>query len=210
MSNNYTDAEIKKMIIAKKRVKRRRRLTILCSLVIILAMVLSVNLGIYIGNKAYANDIKTYSIDDDNPLVKTAVPEATTANKSGKKFWSWYGYNSYVPWCATFVSWCADQNGLIKDGSIIKYADCYSAVQWLKKENKWLKGGETPKGGDIIFFDWDEDDGVDHTGIVTGVVGDKVFTVEGNSSDRCRRKRYRIDSPEIYGYGVIYDNGSEE
>lgn len=209
MGKQYTDEEIKRMIIQKRRAKKRKRLTILCSIVVVLALVLSVNLGIFIGNKSYANDIATYSVDDDNPLVKTAVPEATTANKSGKKFWSWYGYKSYVPWCATFVSWCADKNGLIKDGSILKYADCLSAVRWLKSKNKWVDGGATPKGGDIIFFDWDEDGGADHTGIVTGVVDDKVFTIEGNSSDRCRRKRYNIDSPAIFGYGVIYENNEE-
>ena len=63
--------------------------------------------------------------------------------------------------------------------------------------------GDTPEAGDLIFFDWDQDGGRDHVGIVTAVVDDKVFTVEGNSSDLCRQKRYYLDDPAIYGYGVI-------
>ena len=63
--------------------------------------------------------------------------------------------------------------------------------------------GDTPEPGDLIFFDWEQDGSRDHVGIVTAVVNDKVFTVEGNSSDLCRQKRYALDDPVIYGYGVI-------
>ena len=69
--------------------------------------------------------------------------------------------------------------------------------------DQWRLMGDTPEPGDLIFFDWEQDGARDHVGIVTAVVDDKVFTVEGNSSDLCRQKRYSLDDPVIYGYGVI-------
>lgn len=198
-----TDEQIRRELIRRKRARKRRTLNILRLLIVILAVAIAVYGGIFIGNKRYEKDIATRNIDDNNPMVKTAVSQATTKNNKGDKFWSWYGYDSHVPWCATFVSWCANENSLLKDGTVIKYADCVPAVKWFKSKGKWLDGGEVPKGGDIIFFDWEGDGWVDHTGIVTGVVDDKVFTVEGNSSDRCRRKRYDVKNPAILGYGVV-------
>lgn len=61
--------------------------------------------------------------------------------------------------------------------------------------------------GDIIFFDWETDsDGrngnADHVGIVEKVENGRVYTVEGNSSDSCRRRDYDINSLDILGYGI--------
>ncbi len=58
----------------------------------------------------------------------------------------------------------------------------------------------------VIFFDWIEEgvqDGVyDHVGIVYKVEDGKVFTVEGNSSDKCKMKQYDLGHVEIAGYGM--------
>ena len=58
--------------------------------------------------------------------------------------------------------------------------------------------------GDIIFFDWaDSNDGqADHVGIVEKVENQKVYTIEGNSSDSCCRRDYDINSLDILGYGT--------
>ena len=60
-----------------------------------------------------------------------------------------------------------------------------------------------PAEDDLLNEGGKQDGDRDHVGIVTAVVDDKVFTVEGNSSDLCRQKRYFLDDPVIYGYGVI-------
>ena len=58
--------------------------------------------------------------------------------------------------------------------------------------------------GDLVFFAGRRNmKTIGHVGIVTAVVDDQVFTIEGNSSDLCRQKRYFLDDPAIYGYGVI-------
>ena len=53
-------------------------------------------------------------------IVKVAGTQI--GNWNGRKFWSWYGFGSRQPWCACFVSWCANQCGYIKAGVIPRFA----------------------------------------------------------------------------------------
>ena len=124
-------------------------------------------------------------------------------NSGGQKFWSWYGFDSRVEWCACFVSWCADQSGLIESGNVPKFSLCSDGVSWFQGKNKWQSGGTTPTAGMIIFFDWDHDGNSDHVGIVEKCEGGRVYTVEGNSSDQVRQRNYAMDYASIMGYGVI-------
>lgn len=39
-------------------------------------------------------------------------------------------------------------------------------------------------------------------GIVEKVENGKVYTIEGNSNDRCCQREYDINSPDILGYGI--------
>lgn len=130
-------------------------------------------------------------------------------NIGGEPYWSWYGFNSHVEWCACFVSWCADQCGYIEDGVIPKYAGCILGVQWFQERGQWLDNSAEPTPGMIIFFDWDNrgssgpQDGVaDHTGIVEKVEDGCVWTIEGNSGNTCRESSYPIGNYEILGYGA--------
>ena len=42
-----------------------------------------------------------------------SVAQSQLGNEGGQPYWSWYGFESRVEWCACFVSWCADQCGYI-------------------------------------------------------------------------------------------------
>ena len=132
----------------------------------------------------------------------TQVAAQQIGNQGGKKFWSWYGFNNRVEWCACYVSWCADQCGYIKEGIIPKFSSVGDGISWFENKNQWQKPGYKPMPGDIIFFDWHGDGGCDHVGIVEKCDGNMVFTIEGNSGDMCRKKSYSVTSPLIYGYGV--------
>lgn len=132
-----------------------------------------------------------------------SVAMGQIGNSGGQKFWSWYGFDSHVEWCACFVSWCADQSGLIESGKVLKFSLCSSGVTWFQGKNKWQSGGTTPSAGMIIFFDWDHDGNSDHVGIVEKCEGGRVYTVEGNSSDQVRQRNYAVDYASIMGYGVI-------
>ena len=132
-----------------------------------------------------------------------SVAMGQLGNSGGQKFWSWYGFDSRVEWCACFVSWCADQSGLITSGNVPKFSLCRDGVSWFQGKNKWQSGGTTPTAGMIIFFDWDHDGNSDHVGIVEKCEGGRVYTVEGNSSDQVRQRNYAMDYASIMGYGVI-------
>lgn len=132
-----------------------------------------------------------------------SVAMGQLGNSGGQKFWNWYGFDSRVEWCACFVSWCADQSGLIASGNVPKFSLCSDGVSWFQGKNKWQSGGTTPTAGMIIFFDWDHDGTSDHVGIVEKCEGGRVYTIEGNSSDQVRQRNYAVDYSSIMGYGVI-------
>ena len=143
----------------------------------------------------------------DDQIVTVALSQV--GNVGGDPYWSWYGFNSRVEWCACFVSWCANECGYIDAGVIPKYAGCVNGVQWFKDRGQWADGSEEPVPGMIIFFDWDnkgssgpQDGEPDHTGIVQKVENGMVYTVEGNSGDSCRINSYPVGHYEILGYGV--------
>ena len=127
-------------------------------------------------------------------------------NVGGYPYWSWYGFNSRVEWCACFVSWCANECGYIDAGVVPKFAACASqGVPWFKERGLWQDNSYEPRPGDIIFFDWDDggqDGSSDHVGIVEKVENGRVYTVEGNSGDSVRQNSYPVGYYEIYGYGT--------
>lgn len=132
-----------------------------------------------------------------------SVAMGQIGNSGGQKFWNWYGFDSHVEWCACFVSWCADQSGLIASGNVPKFSLCSDGVTWFQGKNKWQSGGTTPSAGMIIFFDWNHDGTSDHVGIVEKYEGGRVYTIEGNSSDQVRQRNYAVDYSSIMGYGLI-------
>lgn len=136
----------------------------------------------------------------DTAIVKVA--QAQLGNVGGNKFWKWYGFSSHVHWCACFVSWCGDQCGYIKAGIIPKYAVCGTGANWFKARHRWASRGYSPKPGDIIFFDFERDGEMDHTGIVESCDGKTVTTIEGNSGNACKRQSYVRGSSKISGYGI--------
>ena len=136
----------------------------------------------------------------DDQIVTVALSQV--GNVGGQPYWSWYGFDSRVEWCACFVSWCANECGYIDAGIIPKYAGCVNGVQWFRDRGQWADGSYEPSPGTIIFFDWEGDGVTDHTGIVQRCENGTVYTVEGNSGDTCRTKTYPVGSSVIYGYGI--------
>lgn len=122
-------------------------------------------------------------------------------NVGGYPYWSWYGFNSRVEWCACFVSWCYNQAGKSEP----RFAGCQSqGVPWFQSRGQWgARDYENIAPGDAIFFDWDLDGSADHVGIVIGTDGSRVYTVEGNSGDACKIKSYALTYECIKGYGLM-------
>ena len=127
--------------------------------------------------------------------------KSQVGNVGGQPYWSWYGFNSRVEWCACFVSWCYNQAGKSEP----RFAACQSqGVPWFQSRGQWgARGYENIAPGDAIFFDWDGDGSADHVGLVIGTDGQRVYTVEGNSGDACKIKSYPLDYGCIKGYGLM-------
>ena len=129
------------------------------------------------------------------------IAKSQVGNVGGQPYWSWYGFNSRVEWCACFVSWCYGQMGLSEP----HFAACQSqGIPWFQSHGQW--GGRDYANiapGDAIFFDWDLDGSADHVGIVVGTDGSRVYTVEGNSGDACKIKSYSLTYECIKGYGLM-------
>lgn len=135
-----------------------------------------------------------------NPQLVELAKEQV-GNVGGAPYWSWYGFDSRVAWCACFVSWCYGQAGLSEP----RFAACQSqGVPWFTSHGQWgARGYENIAPGDAIFFDWDLDGSADHVGLVIGTDGNRVYTVEGNSGDACKIKSYPLDYACIKGYGLM-------
>ena len=143
---------------------------------------------------------RAFTAGSNQAIVEVALTQI--GNEGGQPYWSWYGFDSRVEWCACFVSWCADQCGYIDSGLIPKFAGCIDGANWFKSNNRWNDRNYEPKAGDIIFFDWEDDGTTDHVGIVEKCENGTVYTVEGNSGDACKQRQYAVGSSNIYGYGI--------
>ena len=131
------------------------------------------------------------------------IAKSQLGNEGGQKFWSWYGFDSREEWCACFVSWCADQAGLIQKEVVPKFSVCTDGVALFQAKRKWQGGGSVPTPGSLIFFDWNQDGASDHVGIVESCDGTTVHTIEGNSGDAVKQNSYTVNSQSILGYGLV-------
>ena len=158
------------------------------------------------GDKAYVSHVLRYYpigriFMGVGNMAIVAVAQSQIGNVGGYPYWSWYGYNDRVEWCAIFVSWCADQCGYLDAGVLPKTAGVRPYVDWFIERGQWQDREYEPVPGDIIFFDWEGDGLADHVGIVEKTENGLVYTIEGNTGDKCAEWRYTVGRAPIYGFG---------
>ena len=91
------------------------------------------------------------SLVGSTDIVQVAMSQI--GNVGGEPYWSWYGFDSRVEWCATFVSWCANQCGYIDAGIIPKFASCQNeGIAWFKTCGLWQESGYIPKERRYYIF----------------------------------------------------------
>lgn len=134
-------------------------------------------------------------------LQMVSLAEGQLGNVGGEIYWRWYGFNYKVPWCAAFISWLANELGYL-DTLIPKTASVPTMVRWFRSNGQLQKSSYEPKPGEIIFFDWNVDGHPDHVGLVEKIENGRIYTIEGNSRDECKRRDYPITSKYVYGYGT--------
>ena len=149
----------------------------------------------------YGADSDDVEIDITDDTAIVAIAESQIGNKGGRPYWSWYGFNNRVDWCACFVSWCADKAGYLETGQLPRYSYCPDGINWFIQQKRWYNSNIVPKPGMIIFYDWDDDGISDHTGIVKKSEQGRVYTIEGNCRDECKAMSYPLNYSCIMGYG---------
>ena len=122
-----------------------------------------------------------------------------------------YTYAGYIAgcvqgaWCAMQVSLalyeaCGDTNSAKQLlFGVYPYYNCGQVWDAAPTSAKFRREAGIPKPGDIIVF---TNNGItrDHTGMVYAADETYVYTYEGNSSNRCRKRSYLLSDAWIYGY----------
>jgi len=119
-----------------------------------------------------------------------------------------YAVKNTDDWCDVFVTTVFQREGL--SHLIGRECGVERHIQIFKRLGIWNEdGASTPKSGDIITFNWDQDyqqnDGfADHIGIVERVENGLIHTIEGNSGvvGTVKRNVYRIGHGNIRGFAT--------
>ena len=117
-----------------------------------------------------------------------------------------YAVKNSDDWCDIFVTTVFQREGL--SGLIGRECGVERHIQIFKRLGIWNEDGTTtPKAGDIITFNWDQNSQqnngfADHIGIVESVSNGIIHTIEGNSNNQVRRNAYRIGHGNIRGFAT--------
>ena len=163
-----------------------------------------------------ANEVIKIGIAEEGYLEKqtNAYLDDKTKN-AGKNNYTKYA-RDYFPslqgqaWCGIFVGWCfikafsKSEASKLLGGLSTAYTPTFA--QQFKNMKRWHT--KDPKAGDVIFFK--NSQRICHTGIVTKVDRQYVYTVEGNTSGAStvvangggvHQKKYALTLARIAGYG---------
>ncbi|MES4793097.1 MAG: CHAP domain-containing protein, partial [Chloroflexota bacterium] len=107
-------------------------------------------------------------------------PPGSNRGPEVEKYLAAVGCNPGDPWCMAFVYWCYRQAAakIGKENPLTPSGSCSAIYRWAKREGK-LASRPTP--GDVFLVKGGKT-GHCHTGIVVGVDGGFVQTVEGNTN----------------------------
>ncbi|MGN1130986.1 MAG: Ig-like domain-containing protein [Ruminococcus sp.] len=200
-------------------VKTKRSTALFISIILLFAVVFSQT---SVSSASYpTTHPNTYKNTGNGALDIVGVARTQIGYKQvgGTKYGYWYN-ELFVnqPWCAMFVSWCADQAG-VSQTILPKHASCSSWVKWFQSQGLWKDsqyygGNYTPKAGDVVFYRNSGSSAVsDHTGVVVGTNGSYLHVIEGNSTNVsvCEFKTNSsrmLKSSYVIGYGTPKYSGS--
>lgn len=127
------------------------------------------------------------------------------------KYGTWAG-SPGAKWCASFVTWCADQARV----NIPRSAYVPTVAAFFKNLGRYHKsasqgGSYTPQPGDVFFITAN-----DHTGIVYSVSSSYMTVIDGNWGGKVAKRNISLTDSSIIGYGTpgyistehIWDNSS--
>ena len=139
---------------------------------------------------------------------KTIVSDYNKACDRGRKA------DVNTAWCALFVGACAEEtDNVLKDGVGVPVdyscgTGSHSLLEKAKAAGVWVERDDyRPIIGDIIIFDWGDDNnppeditGHDHVGIVTSAGSESFVSTEGNRKDSVSNRTVKYNARYIRGY----------
>jgi hypothetical protein len=133
-----------------------------------------------------------------NDFVVTARGELGTVEgpKDNETKYGAFTKANFLPWCGSFVMWCANQVGL-KIPNVVSTA---AGAEKFKGIGAWSNAATAnPTVGDLVFFDFAEGGNpIDHVGIVARNNGDgTVTTIEGNTSGDAKKSASERNGGEV-------------
>ena len=138
----------------------------------------------------------------------------TETRENYVKYGDWYGMNGQ-PWCAMFVSWCAEQAGILTTETKSDYPyvprmsytpyiqEWYLRNRRLLEPNLALGNPNYPILGDIVLIDSSGGQAVNHVGIVADTNGTEWTVIEGNCGNMVKAVRY-TDLVSASGAKILY------
>ena len=152
------------------------------------------------------------SISIRDKIIQLAEAEIGTKggyDSGDDKYIKWYNETcgttfsvNTTPWCAIWVSYIYRHAG-VATSILPNFAGCTNLRDsFAKKKGLWRARGSgyTPKKADPILFDWDATGDCDHVGIFNYISGNKIYTIEGNTSKSVAVRSYDINSVKIAGF----------
>jgi hypothetical protein len=116
-------------------------------------------------------------------MIQVALAEVGTAETGNNE--TKYGKHmraDKLPWCGSFLNWCADQAGV----DVPNVVSTRAGADAFKKMKRWHV---EPKIGDFVFYDFVIDDKtiINHVGLVIRESEKQIVTIEGNTSNAGNR-----------------------
>ena len=179
-------------------------LSVLVVPIAILATLVGFTIALFTGIGGAVEDMEAYYMGGGQDLVDVAVREiGYRENPDGStKYGTWCGIGN-ASWCHAFISWCANECGYIKDGTLPKTGACETGRQWFIHRDEYQpKGSYEPLPGDIVYFRHGSETVSHHAGVVEFVENGILHTIEGNSGGIVKRRNYPLNADRIMGYGT--------
>ncbi len=149
--------------------------------------------NLYDSTKRTASSVVTTITNFASRMINTAKKYLGFNEKDGsyKKFTS----GRTEAWCADFATYVARESG----ANIPHFSGVSQILEWGRSNGKF---STQAKVGDIIIFKGRNKNGkqVSHTGIVTRIENGKVYTIEGNTSNKVGERSYALNDSKITGY----------
>ncbi len=128
-------------------------------------------------------------------IVDIAEKEVGTVKHGGhEKYADYCGIGHDKAWCAAFVSWVCNEAGYSNSINSFTWVD-YSVIEKQKENGCDVHYGPlssnygspenknyVPKAGDIVYYDFENNNQLNHVGIVQSADNNSIHTIEGNTS----------------------------